>query len=399
LMPGGSPGKLQRAIAYGADAVYVGAAGLSMRPDEAAFSPDQLADALLYVHERDKRLYVCINSIILQEDLAPLAQWLDDTRDMQFDAVIVADPGAFRMAKKRRPDLNIHISTQMCSANSEAASFWRDAGATRIVLARECSLTQAAEITSHSEMDVEVFVHGAMCVAVSGRCLLSAYLCGNSASKGVCKHSCRWEWEIVEKKRPDETLTVEQTERQTIFFGSKDLCLIEHIPEIVKSGVVSLKVEGRMKSEYYVANVAAVYRAALDRYASDPSAYTVDPEWLAELDAVSHRPYSTGFAFGYPTKEPQSLQTDERPTTACNMLGIVESVEGELHTITVKNPFTVGEEVEWISPGSSRGKSTVSQIINEKGKEVEKSHCGTTAKVSFENDVLPCHTILRRRVS
>ena len=406
LLPAGNLAKLRTALAYGADAVYVGAAGLSMRPDEAAFTVDQLGEAVDSAHRVGRRIYVALNTLMFDGDLDPLRTWVEETRALAMDAVIVSDPGGMTAIRERRPDLNIHVSTQASTANSGTAAFWKSAGASRVVLARECSLDAAKTIAGTSGVDVEVFVHGAMCVAVSGRCLLSAHMCGQSGNRGACKHSCRWEWELTERKRPGETFSVLQTERETVFFGSTDLCLVEHIPLLVESGVRALKVEGRMKSEYYVANVARVYRNALDRYACDPAGFVVDPGWLAELEAVSHRSYGTGFAFGYPNGQPESIQTHNAPESTCDVLGyVVEATDGR-HTIDVKNPFTVGETVEWIAPtaaasgslADSQGTVTVAEIIGDNGKPRERSHCGTRATVSFtDGHRFPLYSCLRRR--
>ncbi|MDP8218346.1 MAG: U32 family peptidase C-terminal domain-containing protein [Candidatus Theseobacter exili] len=398
LMPAGSLSKLRVALAYGADAVFVGASGLSMRPDEASFTTNELKEAVEYTHSHRKKIYVGINTLMFQEDLAELEQWLIETKTILFDAVIVSDTGAFSLVKKLRPELKIHISTQMSTANSLAADFWKKAGASRVVLARECTLENAKEISRKSGLEVEIFVHGAMCVAISGRCLLSAHLCGQSGSKGKCKHTCRWEWQLVEQKRPGEVFSAFETGRETIFLGSKDLCLIEHIPQIVKKRIRSIKIEGRMKSEYYVATIARVYRAALDIYAKDPEKYKTNQIWLDELNAVSHRPYSTGFAFGYPSDQPQTLQAHSSATTTCETLGYVKSIIEEKHEISIKNPFAIGEEVEWIGPNMTGSFVTVKGIYNENAKRLLKSHCGTTMTVSFnENICLPAYSVLRRR--
>ncbi|MBU0678391.1 MAG: U32 family peptidase [Verrucomicrobia bacterium] len=390
--------KLRTALAYGADAVYVGAAGFSMRPKAASFTPEVLAEALAHTRRCGKKLYVAMNSMLFDEDFDLLANWLEQTRNLPFDALIIADPGAFDLAREIRPELKLHVSTQLNSANARSAAFWKRAGAERIVLARECSLEQARIIAEQSGMDVEVFIHGAMCVAVSGRCLLSAHLCGQSASRGVCKQSCRWEWEVVEKNRPDAPMSVVETDRETIFFGSTDLCLIQHIPELFKSGAMSFKIEGRMKSEFYVATVVRVYRAALDRYAADPENYVYDPTWMEELESVSHRPYATGFAFGYPDKEPQTLQTDSRPVSTCETLGFIHQSNGDRYTVSAKHIFSPGDEIEWIGPDMRGGSVTVAHLVNAKGKPIEKTHCGADAVVEFEgNPHLPEHAILRRR--
>jgi len=395
LMPAGNLSKLRMALAYGADSVYVGAAGLSMRPDEASFNVEDLALAVQITHEQGKRIYAGINTLMFGTDIDLLEEWITATMDIPLDAVIVSDVGAISLVKSMRPDLAIHISTQLSTTNTHAAEFWKNIGASRIVLARECSLSQVQEIAETSSAEIEIFVHGAMCMAISGRCLLSAYLCGHSGSQGDCKHSCRWEWQLVEAKRPDEAIPVFETGHETVFLGSTDLCLIEHIPAIVESKVTSLKVEGRMKSEYFVAAVARVYREALDRYAANPGSYETDPVWMEELQAVSHRPYATGFAFGNPS-DLKSIQTQNRTVTTCDILALVQGRHENLIRLAVRNPFSTGETIEWIGPGGAGGTVVLAEMQSEAGKPLAKAHCGTNIYALPDTD-LPDHAILRRR--
>ena len=352
------------------------------------------------MHAAGKKICVAINNLMFDEDLAALSTWLDQSAHIALDAAIVSELGALALIKERRPELNLHISTQMSIANSRAARFVKTLGVSRIVLARECSLTQAAEIARSGEIEVELFVHGAMCMAVSGRCLISAHLCGSSASKGQCKHSCRWEWQLVEQKRPGEGIPIFEAGKQTIFLGSKDLCLVEHLPQLVASGARSLKIEGRMKSEYYVATVARVYRQALDAYAEDPDAYRFDPRWLSELDAVSHRPFGTGFAFGYSDREPETLQTHNRPVTTCELVRYVRGESEGSHRIEVKNPFRPGDRLEWIGPNVAGGELTVKEIVGPHGEFLQATISATVVEVRFEqSDRLPQDGILRRRLA
>jgi putative protease len=369
LLPAATLSHLEMALKYGADAVYVGAAGLSMRPDQVAFDVDRLAQAVQRAHAAGCRIYVVAN-VLLNEGgqqqgdatLTAYAQWLHDTRDIAFDAVVVSDLGAIALSRELRPELELHISTQLGAANHRAVALLGTLGAERVVLARECSLQDVARIVEQTELEIEVFVHGAMCMAISGRCLLSAHLAGKSGNKGQCKHSCRWEWQLVEQKRPGEALPVFEAGGQTILLGSKDLCLIEHLPDVVATGVHSLKVEGRMKSEYYVATVGRAYRAALDALARAEQTYALDERWLAELCAVSHRPFSPGFAFGYPQDDPARLQTHNRPVSDCVLVGYVDAVDGERLTVRVKNPFAPGDRLEWIGPGDAEGELRVAAL-------------------------------------
>jgi putative protease len=399
LVPAGSISKLRVALAYGADAVYVGACGFSMRPDEASMTVDQLRGAVDYTHELRKRIYVAVNIMMFDDDIARFRQWLKDSADIAIDAMIVGDAGALASVCELRPSMPVHISTQMSTANAAAATAWCDAGASRIVLARECGFEQIRQIASGTEIEVETFVHGAMCMAISGRCLISATLCGKSASRGVCKHSCRWEWNLVEESRPGQSFPVQETDHGTVLLGSSDLCLLQHLPELVSSGVAALKIEGRMKGEHYIATVTRVYRAALDKYASDPDGFSVDPEWLAELEAVSHRPYSTGFAFGYSADRPESLQAENVVLSSCALVGFVKERSGNSHTVIAKNPFEVGEELEWIGPNGG-GTVIAASICSEDGDQVSRSQSGTMITVEFaEGATLPQHAMMRRRQS
>ncbi|MFW6152148.1 MAG: peptidase U32 family protein, partial [Verrucomicrobiota bacterium] len=281
LAPGGSLEKVRSAFEFGADAVYTGVSGFSMRPDFAELNDQELEESIEYAHSRGKKLYVCLNSLMFPNRIEDMQNWLRKTADFPIDAAIVSDPGAFTLARQERPELPLHISTQMSTANPLSASFWKKSGAERVILARECGIEEAGIIAKKSGIDVEVFVHGAMCMAVSGRCLLSAYLSGHPASTGECKHSCRWNWQLVEQERPGQAVPVYETSGGTIFLGASDLCLIRRIPELVDNGICYLKIEGRMKSEYYVANVTRVYREALDTCAEDRRSFDgILPKWL-----------------------------------------------------------------------------------------------------------------------
>jgi U32 family peptidase len=397
LAPGGSLQKVRVALDYGADAVYVGAPGLSMRPDETTLDHAELGVAVDLAHAKGKRIYVCINTLMFQNDLVSLEEWLTETQDLPYDAVLVSDPGAFAMVRSARPDMEIHVSTQASTANPASAVFWGKLGASRVVLARECSIADAAGIARNADVDVEVFVHGAMCVAVSGRCLLSAHLCGKSGSRGDCKHSCRWQWQLVEKQRPGMALPVFESERGTFLMGSADLCLLRRIPLLAEAGIRSLKIEGRMKSAYYVAAVTRVYRDALDAYARDPAAFEVQQEWSEEMERVSHRPYSEGFAFGYAEGNAAGLQAHTRPLSTRKLVAIVQDRNEDEYTMMVKNPFSVGETVEWIAPRMQSGSVRIRRITGPDGEDRKRSHCGTRVTVCLEDaPELPPLAILRR---
>ncbi|MHC4885350.1 MAG: U32 family peptidase C-terminal domain-containing protein [Planctomycetota bacterium] len=398
LIPAGNLLKLRVALAYGADAVYVGAARFSMRPDEAAMTPEVLAEAVEHTHNAGKRIYVGLNTLMGEADIGELEAWLAETGHIPFDAVIVSDPGVLALVRAARSDVEVHISTQLSTANHHAAQFWMDAGASRVVLARECTIEDAGAIAA-ANIPVEVFVHGAMCIAYSGRCLLSAHLTGKSGNRGECKHSCRWEWQLVESKRPGDTLPVFETGKETILLGSTDLCLIEHIPELVQSGMASLKVEGRMKGEYYVGVITRTYRAALDAYAAAPEGFTLDPAWTAELESVSHRPYDTGFAFGYPEQEPERLQVNNTVSGTYDVVGLVTGLDGDTLQLLVKNPFRVDETLKWVGPDNSAGTLTVASILGPDRRPRDAAHPGTTVTVTLTDSPPPPELALLRRRS
>lgn len=391
LLPAGTISKLRAAIDYGADAVYAGVAGFSMRPDGAALTVEQFKEAADYVHAKGKKIYAALNIMAFDSDFDEIKIWLNAIKDVELDALIVGDVGVFRIARELRPDLAIHISTQMGVANTQSALFWKDAGAERVILARETSLEDAKNIVRESGIEVEAFVHGAMCVAVSGRCLLSAFMTGKSGSRGECKHACRWDYQLVESIRPNESIPIYETGRETVMLGSKDLCLIEHIPDLIESGLSSIKVEGRMKSEYYVAVVARVYRDALDHYKNDPENFSFQDKWAEELDAVSHRPYDTGFAFGYSQDEPERLQAENIYSMTRELAGIVED-DGK---IFVKNPFRVGDTLEWIAPEWQSGEIEIIEVKSLTGAEWECARPAEYADVSFTGDKPPVGAMLR----
>ncbi|MBN1960917.1 MAG: U32 family peptidase C-terminal domain-containing protein [Deltaproteobacteria bacterium] len=399
LIPAGSLTKIKIAYAYGADAVYVGASGLSMRPDQTCLSVEELATALNIAHQQEKKLYVAINSLMFEADCAHLEDWLETTSHLDFDAVIVADFGALSLVRQKRPDLNIHASTQLSTANAHAVNLLASLGIQRVNMARECSLADIKNIAQKTSLELEVFVHGAMCMAVSGRCLLSAHLCGESASQGRCKHTCRWDWQLVESKRPGLTLPVFETSKETIFLGSKDLCMIEHIPELVKSSISALKVEGRMKGEYYIASVTRVYRAALDAYFNNPAQYLADPNWLVELTNISHRDYETGFFFGYPYRDLKALQTNSTVKATYQVLAFIETIDNDWYTIATRNPFSVSDDLEWFAPNMQNGHIAIDTIIDSQEQKCDKVISGASYKVRFKDHPtrLPLWSFLHKK--
>lgn len=354
LAPAGDLTKLKMAVLYGADAVYIGGEAFGLRTASKNFSYEQMEEGLRFAHERGKKVYLTTNIIPHNEDLAGFADYIDTVVKLGIDAVIVADLGLFSFIRKRHPNLPIHISTQANNTNYLSANAWHEMGAQRVVLARELSLGEIADIRANTpdSLEIEAFVHGAMCISYSGRCLLSNYLTGRDANKGACAQPCRWNYALMEEKRPGEYIHVEEDERGSFFFNSKDLCMISHIPELVQSGITSFKIEGRVKSEYYVATVVKAYREELDRYEKDPEGYRFDPESFNEVLKVSHRPYTTGFYFGKTDENAQVYETSSY-IRDYDIVGLVTSYDETtgIATVEQRNKFSVGDTVEIIQPG------------------------------------------------
>ncbi len=310
LAPGGSLEKLKTAIDYGADAVYIGGDAFSLRVAAENFSVDEMKEGLRYAHNRGKKVYLTSNIIAHNRDIAKFKEFINEIRPMGFDAVLIADLGLFNMIREIAPEIPVHISTQANNTNYMTAQMWHKLGAQRVVLGREMSFKEISEIQNKvPDVELEAFVHGAMCISYSGRCLLSNYMTGRNSNLGACAHPCRWNYSLVEEKRPGEYFDVFENERGTFIFNSKDLCMIEHIPELVNSGIASLKIEGRVKTAFYVATIVGAYRREIDRYCEDPENYVLNPDEVDELCKVSHRPYTTGFYFGRPKSEAQVYET------------------------------------------------------------------------------------------
>lgn len=302
LAPAGSLEKLKKAFVYGADAVYIGGEEFSLRAAADNFTVEEIREGAAFAHARGGRVYLTANVIPHNRDIDDYADYLRLVKDTGIDAVILSDLGMFAVTREIAPELEIHISTQANNVNYKSARMWRELGARRVILAREMSLAEIGEIRERvqPELELEAFVHGAMCISYSGRCLLSNYMAGRDGNSGSCAHPCRWKYYLMEEQRPGEYMPVYENERGTFIYNSKDLCMIEHVDELVRAGLTSFKIEGRVKSEYYVATVVKAYRQAIDACCADPEHYVFDPEWLSELRKVSHRDYTTGFYFGRP---------------------------------------------------------------------------------------------------
>lgn len=353
LAPAGDLEKLKIAVDYGADAVYFGGELFSLRSGAGNLTIEEMKEGLSYAHERGARGYLAINIYAHNEDIDPLESYVESIKDIPIDAFIVSDPGVIEVIKKYIPDAELHLSTQANTTNYRTAQFWSRMGVKRIVLARELTFTEIREITENlpEGIDIEAFVQGAMCISYSGRCLLSNFMVERDANRGACAHPCRYKYSVVEEKRPGEYYPLEEDERGTYIFNSRDLCMIEHIPEMIDAGITSFKIEGRMKSVFYVANIVRAYRMAIDAYYDDPEGYTFNQHWMELLKMASHREFTTGFYFNKPTNLDQNYQTSAY-TRDYTFTGEVLEFNKETHIAVVeqRNKMTVGEEIEVFGP-------------------------------------------------
>lgn len=353
LAPGGSLEKLKTAIEYGADAVYVGGEAFSLRVAAENFTPDELKEGLDFAHSRGKKVYLTANILPHNTDIDEFREYISQTAPLGVDAVLVADPGMLEIVRESAPNLPIHISTQANNVNYKSVEFWHKQGAKRVVLARELSLEEIKDIAARlpDGPEIEAFVHGAMCISYSGRCLLSNYMTGRDSNQGACAHPCRWNYSLMEEKRPGEYFPIYENERGSFIFNSKDLCMIEHIPELVGAGIKSFKLEGRVKTSYYVATVVKAYRDEIDRYFADPEHYVFNPKNLEELCKVSHRPYTTGFYYGKPDAESQ-VYTTSSYIREYDLAGIVTDYNADtgVAEVTQRNRILSGEEIEIMQP-------------------------------------------------
>ena len=351
LAPAGNLEKLKIAIDYGADAVYLGGSKLNLRAFSNNFTNDEMIEGIKYCHDRGRKVYVTLNVFARNFDLNGAGEYIKELESLGVDAVLISDPGLIAIAREVAPNLEIHLSTQANTVNWRAAKFWYDLGVKRIVLAREMTFNEIKGFTENlpEECELEAFVHGSMCMAYSGRCLISNYMLGRDSNKGICANVCRYKYYLVEETRPNEYFPVMEDEKGTYIMNSKDLCMIQHIPELVQSGVYSFKIEGRMKSEFYVASVVKAYREALDSYWEDPENFEFKQEWMDILLKVSHRPYHTGFFFG---KSGEQNYEDSSYIRDYDIVGIVKEFDEETMTATImqKNRVFEGDSVDILRP-------------------------------------------------
>lgn len=376
LMPAGDMHKLKTAVRYGADAIYLGADNFGLRAHAGNFSLAQLTEARRITRENNVALYLTLNASLKAAELEAFETLLEELKPVDLDAYIVADPGAMMTIRRVDPQRAIHISTQSNSYNPDSAEFWRMNGASRINLARELGLEDIKAFRAGTRMELECFVHGAMCVAHSGRCLISAAMMGRSANRGDCAQPCRWKYTLIEEKRPDESFTIEEDNRGTYLMNSRDLCLIRELPELIAAGVDSFKVEGRMKSLYYVATTARVYRDAIDRLWENPEDF--DPQWIDELEKVSHRPYDTGFFYEERDQSDARIHaSDTHYIRSHDFVGFVRRDQlGELW-VEGRNRFFNGEMLELIGPQMRQQEFRVEHLMTTAGEEVDAGHANS----------------------
>ena len=375
LVPASSLEVLKTAVNFGADAVYIGGEAFGLRAKAKNFSMEEMAEGIRYAHERGVKVYVTANILAHNYDLEGVRQYFRELREIQPDALIIADPGVFEIAKEICPEIQRHISTQANNTNYRTYLFWYRQGASRVVSARELSLREIREIREHipEKLEIETFVHGAMCISYSGRCLLSSYFTGRDANRGACTHPCRWKYAVVEETRPGEYLPVYENERGTFIFNSKDLCMIEHIPELLEAGIDSLKIEGRMKTALYVATVARTYRKAIDDYQKDPALYRKNMDWYREqIASCTYRQFTTGFFFGKPDETTQIYDSNTY-IKEYTYLGIAEETGDNTVRTEQRNKFTVGEEIEIMKPDGQNVPAVVEEIRNEQGEKQESA--------------------------
>ena len=375
LIPASSLEVLKTAVMFGADAVYIGGEAFGLRAKAKNFSMEDMKDGVRFAHDHGARVHVTVNILAHNDDLEGAAEYLKELKEIGPDALIIADPAIFMLAKEICPEIERHVSTQANNTNYGTFNFWWNLGAKRVVTARELSLKEIKEIRAHipEEMEIESFIHGAMCISYSGRCLLSNFFTGRDANRGACTHPCRWKYAVVEETRPGEYLPVYENERGTYIFNSKDLCMIEHIPELVEAGIDSLKIEGRMKTALYVATVARTYRKAIDDYFADPELYEKNMDWYkAEISKCTYRQFTTGFYFGKPDENTQ-IYDNNTYVNEYIYLGIVEAVKDSLCRIEQRNKFCVGDSIEIMKPDGTNVPVTVEAMYTEEGESVDSA--------------------------
>ncbi len=374
LIPASSLEVLKTAVTYGADAVYIGGEAFSLRAKSKNFSKEDMIEGIAFAHAHDVKVYVTANILAHNGDLLGVETYFKELKEIGPDALIISDPGVFSIAKEVCPEIDVHISTQANNTNYRTYLFWKQLGATRVVSARELSLAEIKTLRANipDDLEIETFIHGAMCISYSGRCLLSSYLTGRDANQGACTHPCRWKYALMEETRPGEYMPVYENERGTYIFNSKDLCMIDHIPDLIDAGIDSLKIEGRMKTALYVAAVTRTYREAIDDYLKDPLLYESKlPHYREEISKCTYRQFTTGFFYGKPDSETQ-IYDNNTYVKAYTYLGLAGEKNKEgMYALEQRNKFCVGDEIEVMKPDGRNLSVTVKAMKDENGEVME----------------------------
>ncbi len=392
LAPAGDLEKLKIAVLYGADAVYLGGTSFGLRAKAKNFNDEEMAEGVKFAHSHNVKVYVTCNIFAHNEDFEKMAEYFKFLESIDVDAILVADPGVFSVAREVVPNMDIHISTQANNTNYKTALFWKNLGATRIVMARELSLREIKGISEKipDDLEIEAFVHGAMCISYSGRCLLSNYLSGRDANKGACSHPCRWKYAVVEQTRPGEYMPIEEDERGTYIFNSKDLCMIQNIPDLIDAGIMSLKIEGRIKTAFYVGTIIKAYREAIDDYIKDPKIYFGKKEYyLEEVKKASYRGFTTGFYYGKPNQNEQ-IYTTSSYIRNYDFIGMVLDYDKEsgFATIEQRNKFVVGDKIEFLRAKGENFEMVVQEMFDENDNAIsEAPHPQQIIKLKVGRDV------------
>ena len=400
LAPAGDLEKLKIAVEYGADAVYFGGEMFSLRAGAGNLTIPEIEEGVEYAHSKGAKCHMAMNIFAHNEDIEPLRRYLESIRHIPIDAFIVSDPGVITVLKDVIPDAELHISTQANMTNYVTANFWYNMGVKRLVLARELTLGEIREIRQRipEDMDLESFVHGAMCISYSGRCLLSNYMIDRDANRGMCAHPCRWKYMLVEEKRPGEYYPVEEDNRGTYIMNSKDLCMLEHLPDLIDAGVSSFKIEGRMKSVFYVATVVSAYRKAIDSYMADPENYSFDYSWYNEMLKASHREFTTGFYYDKPTNEDQNYQTSAY-TREYSFTGKVLSydTDSSIAVVEQRNKMNLGDTIEVFGPDIDYFEQKLTVLLDEDDNPIESApHPQQILHIKMNKPVKPNY-ILRKK--
>jgi putative protease len=389
LAPAGNCEKLEIALHYGADAIYLSGQDFSLRNVSANFSIEDLNTAIQSAHRQGVKVYVACNIYSRNYEQNAIKAFLARLADLKPDAVIIADPGVFLLARRCVPEIPIHLSTQANTTNFNAAQFWLNQGVKRINVARELSLREIAEISANCSLEIEAFVHGAMCISYSGRCLLSSFMANRESNRGLCAHPCRWKYAVMEESRPGQYMPILEDSRGTYIFNSRDLCMIEHLPKLIESGITSLKIEGRLKGIHYLATTVNVYRQAIDTYYADPSGYQLKGHWIRELKALNHRGYSTGFYFDDPKQIASNFRESESLSRHAFVAKVIDCRASQRATVEVRNKISAGDDVEIIKPGKPSTPDRIIDIFNADNQSASTAQPGSIVTLKLIHNHSP----------